>query len=83
MHIHIYICNWCPVHCVQGICLLLFAGHIQVCGESCQEILAAADMLQLLPVVAICRQYLIQQLAPDNCVGEMLLWGSIYCTLIC
>ena len=52
--------------------LNLSAGHIQVSGESCQEILAAADMLQLLPVVTICRQFLIQQLAPDNCVGEML-----------
>ncbi|KAK7100704.1 actin-binding protein IPP-like isoform X2 [Littorina saxatilis] len=51
----------------------VYSGHIQVCGETCQEILAAADMLQLLPVVTICRQFLIQQLSPDNSIGIYLL----------
>lgn len=51
----------------------MYTGEIQVCGETCQEVLAAADMLQLLPVVAVCRAFLVQQLAPDNCVGIFLL----------
>ncbi|KAL8616004.1 hypothetical protein ACOMHN_014966 [Nucella lapillus] len=51
----------------------VYSGKIEVCAETCQELLAAADMLQLLPVVTLCRHFLIQQLAVDNCVGIYLL----------
>ncbi|XP_076462574.1 actin-binding protein IPP-like isoform X2 [Babylonia areolata] len=51
----------------------MYSGSIQVNGENCQELLAAADMLQLLPVLTLCQQFLIQQLAADNCVGIYVL----------
>ncbi|PVD22653.1 hypothetical protein C0Q70_15908 [Pomacea canaliculata] len=53
----------------QTLLDFMYSGKIQVCADTCQEVLAAADMLQLLPVVDVCRQFLIQQLAVDNCIG--------------
>jgi hypothetical protein len=42
-----------------------------VTEESCQDLLAAADMFGLTDVLQACCCYLLRQLHPANCIGEM------------
>lgn len=45
-------------------------GCIKVDVDTCQEILAMADMLGIDDVVDICSEFLIENITPYNCVGK-------------
>uniref|UniRef100_A0AAY5F4D7 BTB domain-containing protein n=1 Tax=Electrophorus electricus TaxID=8005 RepID=A0AAY5F4D7_ELEEL len=47
----------------------IYTGSIDVNVENVQELMVAADMLQLSEVVAICGEFLRGQMEPSNCVG--------------
>ena len=49
------------------------AGELSVTETNCQDLLCAADMLQLPAAVDSCCKFLADRLAPDNCVGNKML----------
>lgn len=49
--------------------IFLFSGVIHINCEDAQDILAAADMLELTAVVDLCCKFLISELHPSNCIG--------------
>jgi len=58
--------------------LLLFCdvGRISVNGAVVQDLLEAADMLQLRYVVDACCSFLMQQLHESNCIGLFISYIS-------
>lgn len=47
----------------------MFIGEVRITQENVQELMAAADMLQLREVVLGCTQFLKTELHPSNAVG--------------
>lgn len=47
-------------------------GVIDVTCDDAQDLLAAADMLQLADVVDVCCRFLTAELHPSNCIGMLL-----------
>lgn len=54
---------------LQEAILLLLIGSIDVTVDTVQELMVAADMLQLSEVVDICGEFLRAHMDPSNCVG--------------
>lgn len=50
----------------------IYLGEINVTEENCQDLLYAADMIGLLPVVSLCIKFLKDNIQTYNCIG-------IYC----
>jgi hypothetical protein len=54
-------------------------GVINVSVENVQELMVAADMLQLAEVVSICGEFLQGHMEPSNCVGIFQFLEQIGC----
>lgn len=59
--------------------LLLLTGSIDVTVDTVQELMVAADMLQLSEVVDICGEFLRAHMDPSNCVGIYRFLEQIAC----
>ncbi|XP_061588919.1 actin-binding protein IPP isoform X2 [Cololabis saira] len=57
----------------------IYTGTISVTVENVQEIMIAADMLQLNEVVSICGEFLKDHMDPLNCVGIFQFLEQIGC----
>ncbi|XP_064194468.1 actin-binding protein IPP isoform X2 [Anguilla rostrata] len=57
----------------------IYTGMIDVTVENVQELIVAADMLQLNEVVTICCEFLKAQMDPTNCVGIFQFLEQIAC----
>lgn len=57
----------------------IYTGMINVSVENVQELIVAADMLQLAEVVSICGEFLKEHLEPSNCVGIYQFLEQIAC----
>lgn len=55
------------------------SGVISVTVENVQELMVAADMLQLNEVVSICGEFLKGHMDPSNCVGIFQFLEQIAC----
>ncbi|XP_005098953.1 actin-binding protein IPP [Aplysia californica] len=47
----------------------IYTGSVKVDTDTCQDLLAVADMLGIEDVIDICCQFLIDNMSPHNCVG--------------
>lgn len=59
--------------------LPVLSGVISVTVENVQELMVAADMLQLNEVVSICGEFLKGHMDPINCVGIFQFLEQIAC----
>ncbi len=59
--------------------LLLRTGSVDVTVDTVQELMVAADMLQLSEVVDICGEFLRAHMDPSNCVGVFRFLEQIAC----
>ncbi|KAM4557097.1 actin-binding protein IPP isoform 1-T2 [Fundulus diaphanus] len=57
----------------------IYTGAINVNVENVQELMVAADMLQLIEVVSICGEFLKGHMDPFNCVGIFQFLEQIAC----
>ncbi|XP_077377309.1 actin-binding protein IPP isoform X2 [Festucalex cinctus] len=57
----------------------VYTGTINVTVENVQELMLAADMLQLNEVVSICGEFLKGHMDPSNCVGIFQFLEQIAC----
>ncbi|XP_030218736.1 actin-binding protein IPP [Gadus morhua] len=57
----------------------IYTGVINVSVENVQELMVAADMLQLAEVVSICGEFLQGHMEPSNCVGIFQFLEQIGC----
>lgn len=57
----------------------LLSGVISVTVENVQELIVAADMLQLNEVVSVCGEFLKGHMDPSNCVGIFQFLEQIAC----
>lgn len=55
------------------------SGAISVTVENVQELMVAADMLQLQEVVSVCGEFLKGHMDPSNCVGIFQFLEQIAC----
>lgn len=55
------------------------SGVISVTVENVQELMVAADMLQLNEVVSVCGEFLKGHMDPSNCVGIFQFLEQIAC----
>ncbi len=54
---------------INSMVTILFVGMVSVKESSCQDLLAAADLLGLTDVVEACCEFLKDQLHPSNAIG--------------
>ncbi|XP_054161995.1 actin-binding protein IPP-like [Oppia nitens] len=47
----------------------IYSGEVVITGDNVQELLSAANRLDLNEIVSICCQYMTKQLDPINCIG--------------
>lgn len=66
-------------HFLIGNMRALLPGVISVTVENVQELMVAADMLQLSEVVSICGEFLKGHMDPSNCVGIFQFLEQIAC----
>ncbi|XP_071346859.1 actin-binding protein IPP isoform X3 [Trachinotus anak] len=57
----------------------IYTGVISVTVENVQELMVAADMLQLNEVVSVCGEFLKGHMDPSNCVGIFQFLEQIAC----
>lgn len=57
----------------------IYTGVISVTVDNVQELMVAADMLQLTEVVSICGEFLKSHMDPSNCVGIFQFLEQIAC----
>ncbi|XP_048845793.1 actin-binding protein IPP isoform X2 [Brienomyrus brachyistius] len=57
----------------------IYTGMIDLNVDSVQELIVAADMLQLSEVVSICCEFLKSQMDPSNCIGIYQFLEQIAC----
>lgn len=55
---------------------ILSVGDVRLTQENVQDVMTAADMIQLKDVVASCTQFMKSELHPSNAVG---IYRSILC----
>ncbi|KAJ8390418.1 hypothetical protein AAFF_G00108120 [Aldrovandia affinis] len=63
----------------QTLLEFIYTGMIDVTVDNVQELIVAADMLQLNEVVTICCEFLKAQMDPANCVGIYQFLEQIAC----
>lgn len=79
-----------PIIVINKICIVLYyflngnaypflSGMISVTVENVQELMVAADMLQLNEVVSVCGEFLKGHMDPSNCVGIFQFLEQIAC----
>ncbi|XP_063283757.1 actin-binding protein IPP [Pelobates fuscus] len=57
----------------------IYTGSVSISGENVQELMTAADMLQLSNVVDLCCDFLKDQIEPGNCVGFFQFSEQLAC----
>ena len=62
------------------IFLFYFSGEINIVQHNVQELLIAADMLQLADVVSLCTSFLKQELHSSNAIGIYRFSEGHHCT---
>lgn len=60
-------------------CLLVSLGIVNISVNNVQELIVAADMLQLTEVVNLCCEFLKGQIDPLNCIGIFQFSEQIAC----
>lgn len=66
-------------HFLNGNVNPFLSGVISVTVENVQELIVAADMLQLNEVVSVCGEFLKGHMDPSNCVGIFQFLEQIAC----
>ncbi|XP_075395268.1 kelch-like protein 4 isoform X1 [Tenrec ecaudatus] len=56
-------------HALNSLVQYAYTGHLQLKEETIENLLSAACLLQLTPVIDVCSNFLIKQLHPSNCLG--------------
>ncbi|XP_056389057.1 actin-binding protein IPP isoform X1 [Hyla sarda] len=77
----------CDVVRIQGVEAAIFqllldfiySGSVLISPENVQELMTAADMLQLNQVVALCCDFLKEQIDPGNCIGFFQFSEQLSC----
>ncbi|KAG9464725.1 hypothetical protein GDO78_019475 [Eleutherodactylus coqui] len=57
----------------------IYSGSVLISPENVQELMTAADMLQLNHMVALCCDFLKEQIEPGNCVGFFQFSEQLAC----
>uniref|UniRef100_A0A3Q1IH28 BTB domain-containing protein n=1 Tax=Anabas testudineus TaxID=64144 RepID=A0A3Q1IH28_ANATE len=57
-----------------------YTGSISVTEDNVQELLLAADLLNVVDVVQICSDFLSEQLCPENCIGIWQFTNICFCS---
>ncbi|KAG8555058.1 hypothetical protein GDO81_017567 [Engystomops pustulosus] len=57
----------------------IYTGSVLISPENVQELMTAADMLQLSHVVALCCDFLKEQIEPGNCIGFFQFSEQLCC----
>ncbi|XP_075688180.1 actin-binding protein IPP [Rhinoderma darwinii] len=57
----------------------IYSGSVLISPENVQELMTAADMLQLNHVVALCCDFLKEQIDPGNCIGFFQFSEQLAC----
>ncbi|XP_075037754.1 actin-binding protein IPP isoform X2 [Mixophyes fleayi] len=57
----------------------IYSGSVHISTENVQELMTAADMLQLNHVVALCCDFLKEQIDPANCIGFFQFSEQLSC----
>ncbi|MEE6495170.1 hypothetical protein FKM82_001971 [Ascaphus truei] len=57
----------------------IYTGSLNISAENVQELMTAADMLQLSHVVELCCDFLKEQIEPGNCVGFFQFSEQLAC----
>lgn len=74
----IKICSISP-HIFRQLIEFIYSGDLLIHTDNVQELLGAADMLQLNDIVAACSQFMIENLDPSNCIGVYLFGDAHAC----
>lgn len=64
---------------LNRIVYFFLSGMISVTVDNVQELMVAADMLQLQEVVTVCGEFLKGHMDPSNCVGIFQFLEQIAC----
>ena len=67
------------VLCYWSFCLPTSLGIVNIGVNNVQELIVAADMLQLTEVVNLCCEFLKGQIDPLNCIGIFQFSEQIAC----
>lgn len=67
------------IYRLNGIVYFFLSGMISVTVDNVQELMVAADMLQLQEVVTVCGEFLKGHMDPSNCVGIFQFLEQIAC----
>ena len=59
----------------------MYVNQIKVTESNVQFLLPAASLLQIMPIVEACAEFLKDKLQPSNCLGYLLLYFLLYCFL--
>ncbi|XP_068566703.1 kelch-like protein 10 [Cebidichthys violaceus] len=65
---------------MQLIIEFAYTGSVSVTWENVQELLLAADQLNVMDLVQTCCDFLVEQLCPENCIGIFQVTGICYVT---
>ncbi|KAM3914191.1 LOW QUALITY PROTEIN: actin-binding protein IPP [Leptodactylus fuscus] len=57
----------------------IYSGSVLISPDNVQDLMTAADMLQLNHVVALCCDYLKEQIEPGNCIGFFQFSEQLAC----
>ncbi|KAK2893971.1 hypothetical protein Q8A73_016455 [Channa argus] len=63
-----HVSNLSP-HMMELIIQFAYTGSVMVTEDNVQELLLAADMLNVVDIVQTCSNFLSEKLCPENCVG--------------
>ncbi|CAG2115853.1 unnamed protein product, partial [Medioppia subpectinata] len=58
----------------------IYSGEVAINGDNVQELVSAANRLELTEIVSICCQYMNRQLDPINCIGILRFAEFLSCT---
>ncbi|KAK3583237.1 hypothetical protein CHS0354_015417 [Potamilus streckersoni] len=64
----------------QIILDFIYTGELEVNEDTCEDLLAAADMFSLTDVVTVCSMFLKDRLQPHNCLGINMFAEIHACT---
>lgn len=58
-----------PSHILQVLINFIYSGEVTINQNNVQELIVAADMLEIHEVVVACSEFLIRELHPFNAIG--------------
>ncbi|KAG7519296.1 kelch 10 [Solea senegalensis] len=66
---------------MQLILEFAYTGSVNVRKDNVEELIIAADMLNVMAVVQACADFISEQLCPENCIGIWRLTNVVNCDL--